>query len=328
MVVKYRGEPQDAVFVQEYMKSAIQEQIEAEPSKLYAQDITGVKYIGERSYIENPDNSNSRVHAKEQGWGIVAMATVLSLLTLIALVMAIFIGRIKKRENGIKLENLRGDLDNCSTGSFKDPTGGCSSSSGSRSIEQPHTLTLMVSTEEMEPFPSCSLENGELTSSSDPNDQTIPHDSLSLRMEDLPPPPIELQAPPSRALKKQRTRKRGKSISLRQSNSSSRTFTPISETNSENDKDLDNENDESLDIVDLEGSKLNCIIDYYFPSSATTKTGIMVNNPSGTTTSKLETTNGPTSDLDEPQEGADTLHTISPIRSRRKLPKESWARTN
>ncbi|CAJ1945988.1 unnamed protein product [Cylindrotheca closterium] len=237
MTVKYRGEPQDAVFVQEYIKSVIKEQMETGPSKFFVQDVTNLGYVGERIQFTKP-NDATRIKAK-QTLGIAAMTTIVSLSTLLCLGIAIVMMRNKKERTSspsVKITNLPFDLEECSTDSFP----GRRNSSSDDNDEYDVPLTLMASTEEMELPPE--NDAGEHWTY-----------SLDARVQDLPPPPIQLQLPPiGRPLKVQRKRKgRDSPMRIRRSSSFS-TLQPISETNSELDDDDDNDsNFEQMPDVNL-----------------------------------------------------------------------------
>eukprot|EP00526_Cylindrotheca_closterium_P015168 CAMPEP_0113654272 /NCGR_PEP_ID=MMETSP0017_2-20120614/29067_1 /TAXON_ID=2856 /ORGANISM="Cylindrotheca closterium" /LENGTH=250 /DNA_ID=CAMNT_0000567407 /DNA_START=63 /DNA_END=812 /DNA_ORIENTATION=+ /assembly_acc=CAM_ASM_000147 len=237
MTVKYRGEPQDASFVQEYVKSVIKEQMETDPSKLYVQDVTSLGYVGERINFAKPSDT-TRIEAK-QTWGVATMTTIVSLSTLMCLGIAILMMRRKKKETNNKSlprVKIEFDLEECSTDSLPKERG---SGSGGDSDDDDYDvpLTLMASTEEMELPPEHAAADDHWNSSLDP------------RLQDLPPPPIQLQLPTiGRPLKVQRQKKRRGSFHSRSSSFS--TLLPISETNSEHDDDDDdgNEFDQNSDI--------------------------------------------------------------------------------
>ncbi|KAL3929721.1 MAG: hypothetical protein SGBAC_012087 [Bacillariaceae sp.] len=231
MTVKYRGEPQDAIFVQEYIKSGIKEQMEDDPSKLYAQDVTNLGYVGERIQFAKP-NDSTRIEA-QQSWGIATMTTILTLSTLICLGMAILMMRKKTKKEpvpspSVEIENLPFHLEGYRMDRLPPPRESSSGDTTDDDYDVP--LTLMASTEEME-------------------------------LPEIPPPPIQLQLPPiGRPLKIQRKKKsKGSSVSR---SSSFSTLQPISETHSELDDDSDCEEQNSELNISFGDEIINTPISY------------------------------------------------------------------
>jgi hypothetical protein len=275
MDVKYRGEPEDAIWVQEYLKTLIKDQILDDPSQLYVGNVNNLSYVGERISSNRTDDI-TRIQAG-QGLGIATMTTIVSLSTLMVFGCAIVL--MKRRKKSTIQEDYvedypkktMADLELCSTES---PT------NSNSTVGSPNML--LVSTEDM-PMPFFKERQQLQTSSSmDSNDRSIQSQEPSPRQEGRLSTTIQ---PPARrkskTLKKQRKKKKKRKHTQKTSSRENMMMNPtmllpISEIITEFDH--DEEEDECSEIDTSESSSCDEDINSSTPVSTPTSEDIFDND--------------------------------------------------
>lgn len=280
MDVKYRGDPEDAIWVQEYLKTLIKDQILDDPSQLYVGDVTNLSYVGERISFHRTDDI-TRIQAG-QGLGIAAMTTIASLSTLMVFGCAIVLMKRKKstmRECYPK--KTMADLELCSTEESQPDPPGESPTNSNSTVGSP--IMLLVSTEDIMPMPFFEAHQQLQTASSmDSNDRSIQSQEPSPQQEGqlstTKQPPARRK---SKTLKKQRKKKKKRKhiqrISSRENMMMNPTMLlPISEIITEIDHDA--EEDECSEIDTSEGSSCDEDINSSTPVSMPSSEDIFDND--------------------------------------------------